>query len=311
MKVYRNLENININEQTIVTIGNFDGLHRGHCKLLDFMTNKANKLKIKSVVITFDPLPRKYLFPKCEYSQVLVRDEKIKLFEKQNIDYLIIVPFDSDIANIEYDQFVEDILINKINMSVLIMGFDHRIGHKGRGSFQKVEGLTRKLDFELINFDAYHPNGEVINSSEIRKYLTDNNIHKANELLGYNFFIKGEVIKGKQIGQKLGFPTANIQVCKDKLIPKDGVYFVNVNIKGENFNAVASIGTNPTIDDEKKTHIEIHILDFDQNIYGQTIELSFISWLRETKKFKSMEELQLNIEYDVSIAKKYFKDITK
>ncbi|MFV0344772.1 MAG: bifunctional riboflavin kinase/FAD synthetase [Bacteroidales bacterium] len=311
MKIYDSLKEFNKKHKTIVTIGNFDGLHRGHDKLLEFMRKEAKKRNAKSVVITFDPLPRKYLFPKCEYSQVLLRDEKIKLFEKQNIDYLIIVPFDSDIANIEYDQFVKDILINKLNMSALIMGFDHRIGHKGKGAFQRVKRLTQDLDFELLNFDAYHPNGEFINSSEIRKHLSNSDIDKANKLLGYNFFINGEVIKGKQIGKKIGFPTANIKTTKYKLLPKDGVYLVNVNIKGENFNAVASIGTNPTIDDEKKIHIEIHILDFDQDIYGQTVEINFMSCLRETKKFKSMEELRLNIKYDVAIAKKYFNNLTK
>ncbi|MFV0506558.1 MAG: bifunctional riboflavin kinase/FAD synthetase [Bacteroidales bacterium] len=311
MKIYDSLEKFDEKDNTIITIGNFDGLHRGHKELLSFMTNKAKDHKLKSLVVTFDPMPRKYLQPRCPYSQLLLKQEKIRLFEEKNLDILIIIPFDAMLAKLKYEQFIEEILINGLNMHTLIMGFDHKIGYNGEGCYRRIKRLATILGFDLQHFDAFHPRGEIISSSKIREYLTAGDIEKANELLGYKFFVSGEVIEGKRIGRKLGFPTANIKASKYKLIPKSGVYFVHVRVDDTLFNGILSIGTNPSISVSEETHIEVHILDFDENIYGKIIEVRLLTWLRDTKSFDSTEQLRLNIAYDVTLARKYFNILAK
>ena len=287
----------------IATVGTFDGLHLGHKKILNILKSRAVKTNGKSTVLTFWPHPR-FVLGKINGLELLnTIDEKIKLFTENNIDILINYKFTKEFASLSSYEFVSKILVNKLKIKGLILGYDHHFGKNREGRFEKLKECADKFGFFIEQVDALSLNGENISSTKIRNYIKTGNIEKANIFLGYNYFLQGKTIKGNKLGRKLGFPTANISVPDYKLLPEAGVYAVNVDVFGKTFQGITNIGFRPTVSDKKIKTIETHIFNFDKDIYNKTIKIEFIKKIRDEKKFDNISDLKEQIKSDVDFVK--------
>jgi riboflavin kinase/FMN adenylyltransferase len=293
MEVVRDLENWNFVDKSIVTIGTFDGVHRGHQKLLQKLNHLKEKKGGKSIVFTFEPHPRKVLFPGQTDLQLLsTLEEKIELIRQQGTDILIVYPFTTEFAQIEPQKFITEMLVGKLKVSTLVIGYDHKFGKDRRGDINTFKFAADKYYFEVEEIPVQEVNDSNVSSTRIRKALFDGDIKAAAEFLGYNYFLQGEVVHGKKMGKTISFPTANIKVNhSDKLIPRKGVYLVGVEVEGFKGHGMMNIGTNPTTDKDDNLKLEVNIFNFDKDIYGKTIKVEFMERLRDEKKFNSIEEL--------------------
>ncbi len=299
MKVYESIEQFKGAKNPAVTIGTFDGVHLGHQKIIQQLKEGAESIKGESVILTFYPHPRMVLFPDDEDLKLLnTEEEKKDLLEKFGVEHLIVHPFTKKFSRITYTEYVRDILVNKLNVKKLIIGYNHHFGRNREGAFQQLKKLAAVYDFELEKIAAQDINKIEISSTKIRKALDAGDIKTANKFLGYEYSIKGKVVKGKGLGKELGYPTANIQIDdKHKLIPADGVYAVTIQAENKMHHGMMSIGLNPTAGGDKKT-IEVNIFDFDKDIYGENIRIFFKQKLRDEKKFENMEALKKAIDGD-------------
>jgi riboflavin kinase/FMN adenylyltransferase len=304
MIIHKGYENLHL-RNPVVTLGIFDGVHRGHLVVINGLVNRAKEINGESVIITFDPHPRTVLSGGKESLTFLTGlDEKIFLLEKTGTDHLIIIPFNRDLSNREACEFVGDVLIKKIGTKHLIVGFNHHFGRKGEGDFNAIKKCAESFNLNVEQIRALNSDSGVISSSSIRNALLDGSLEEANILLGYDYFMNGTIVGGKKLGRKIGYPTANIKTdYPDKLIPKDGVYAVEISIEGKNFKGVMSIGTNPTVNigGEPRT-IEVNIFDFDRDIYGVKVRVIFRFRLRDEVKFESISDLANQIERDKKTA---------
>ena len=302
MKVINNLKEITKPyKNSVVTIGNFDGVHKGHQNLLVKVRKKADTINGTAIAITFEPHPMKVL-QKAEYpQQITLYDQKVELLSRANLDILICIPFTKKIAAITAQSFVADLLVDKIGMKVIIVGKDYAFGKNREGNIDFLKSVSKTLGFEVIVADWKTINGiesERISSTKIREIVMEGNVEEAEKLLGRHYQIRGKVVRGRNRGGKLlGFPTANIHL-HDELCPKTGVYAVTVECAAGNYLGVANIGYSPTFDDHVFT-VEVHILDFNESIYGQRIRVNFVSRLRDEKKFSSISELSRQILKDI------------
>jgi riboflavin kinase / FMN adenylyltransferase len=300
MEVVRDFEKWQFVDESIVTIGTFDGVHRGHQKLLQKLNNLKQKKGGKSIVFTFDPHPRKVLFPGQTDLQLLSDlDEKTELIKAQGIDILIIYPFTKEFAQIEPERFISEILIGKLKVRTLVIGYDHKFGKDRKGDINTFKAASAKYGFEVEEIPAQEINDINVSSTKVRRALFEGDISAAHDFLGYNYFLHGEVVHGKKLGKTISFPTANISVKdKDKLIPRKGVYLVGVELEGFKGCGMMNIGTNPTTDTDENLKLEVNIFNFDKDIYGRTIRIEFMERLRDEKKFDSVEELINAIKED-------------
>jgi len=311
MQIIREVKKIE-HANTVITIGNFDGVHLGHQKLFDFVKRKAKQISGKSIVVTFNPHPIKVLFKEHPLKLITTVEDKIKLIEKCGIDITICIPFTLEFAQIEAEDFVSKILLDKFNAKWIIVGYDYRFGKNRRGDREMLKKLSEFYGFKVTVVKAYKKRGKILSSTAVRNALMEGNIKEANLFLGRAYHIDGEVIKGAGRGSSiLGYPTANI-LPKQEIIPKEGVYAVKVTIKdGLTFKGVANIGKNPTFGNTNLSY-EVHILDFKEDLLGKIIRVHFIERLRDEKKFTSSEELKNRIAQDIEFARKIFrKDKTK
>ncbi len=289
-------------ENTVISIGTFDGVHKGHQKVLKRLEEVKKQKNIKSIVFTFHPHPRKVISSHHTEIKILsTKEEKIQLLQNYNIDYLIFCSFTERFANIEPDEFI-NYLAQGLHAKHIIIGYDHKFGKDRKGDINTFLLLKEKYHFEVESIPAETINEINISSTKIRNFLLNGNIESANQLLGYHYFITGKVIEGKKLGTSIGIPTANILVeDDDKLIPANGVYCTEVLINGNLYKGAANIGINPTTDNSPVKKIEVHILNFNQNIYGQKIQVYFIKKIREEKKFNSIQSLQSQIIQDIQV----------
>jgi len=290
----------------VVTIGVFDGVHKGHSKLLSRLKEKAKANDGESVVITLWPHPRLFLGKDLDNLRLInTLDEKKILMEKAQIDHLVILPFNRELSQLSACEFTEQILVDKLHIQSLLIGYDHHFGRERKGGYDDLKSCSFQYNFELERIDAELVNGVKISSTKIREILLKGNIHIANEYLGYQYFIKGYVVGGNRIGQKIGFPTANIEVRESyKLIPCDGVYAVLVNIEGKTKKGMLNIGYRPTFDKYgSRKSIEVHLFNFEEDIYHKEIYIHFVKRIREEKKFDGVEELVNQLEKDKKAAK--------
>lgn len=289
----------------VVTIGNFDGVHKGHQALLNRIIKKAKEINGTSVAVTFEPHPIRVLKKNNHPPLITIYEQKVELIEKTGVDVLISIPFTKEFAELDAKRFVEDLLVKKIGMKAIVVGKDYSFGKKREGNIDLLKSFSTKLDFEIIVPDwVTPPNGDDrISSTKIREVVSSGRVEKAPELLGRNYQIRGRVVAGRDRGGKLlGCPTANINLL-DELCPKTGVYAVTVESTKGNFNGVANIGYSPTFDDHLFT-IEVHILDFNDNIYDEDIRVNLITKLRDEIKFSGIDELSKQIEKDIQETRK-------
>ncbi len=308
MKVHHSIKNFTEKKPlTILTIGTFDGVHIGHQKIIE----RLNQLKIpiegKSAILTFFPHPRRLLHNNNELKMLTTIDEKIQLLEKFGLDHLIIEPFTKEFSQLTAEEFVKNVLIDHLKTKKLIIGYDHRFGKNREGDFEQLQKYSEIFDFGLEQIPVQDIDDVAVSSTKIRKALLDGDLIKANTYLGYNYLLTGEVVKGKGLGRKIKFPTINIQVDKDhKLIPKTGVYIVKTSIDKKNVFGIMNIGFRPTVNGKYQT-VEVHLLDFQGNLYGKKIQIEILNRLRDEQKFNSVETLTQQIQKDELLARKWLK----
>ncbi|MDO6436765.1 bifunctional riboflavin kinase/FAD synthetase [Cyclobacterium sp. 1_MG-2023] len=299
MKIYKSLDDFPDIERPVVTIGSFDGVHLGHQKILKRINNIAKSIHGETVLVSFWPHPRMVLFPESHGIKLLYSfDEKAALLEKFGVDHLISIPFTKEFSMMESEDFIENILVKKIKTKKLVIGYDHRFGRGREGSFAHLQAEQDRYNFDLEEIPREDIDNIGISSTKIRKALKTGDIVKANEFLGRPYNLQGKVIEGDKIGRTIGFPTANIQLNEpNKLVPMDGAYLVKVNIDKNIYEGMLNIGMRPTVSGERK-NIEVNILDFNQDIYGKTINLELLEFLRPEKKFESLEALTKQLKTD-------------
>lgn len=300
MIVHTDLKNFNV-KNPVLTIGVFDGVHQGHLSVLSMLKETAFNMDGESVVLTLWPHPRIVLNKDIDSLRLLSNiEEKKYLLSKSGIDHLIVLPFTKEFANLTACEFIEQYLVNQIKVKHLIVGYNHQFGKDRKAGFEFLNECAQKYGFTIEKLEAQSVNEDNISSTKVREFLNYGKLDKANKYLGYQYFISGNVVEGNQIGRKIGFPTANIKIPEPyKQIPKDGVYAVEVKINGEGYFGMLNIGTRPTIDmDNKARNMEVHIFDFEQKIYNQTITVSFVKRIRDEKKFNGLDELTYQLHND-------------
>jgi len=299
MQVHQGLVELNSSTKTVVTIGAFDGVHRAHKKILRQVHDTAALLGLESAVITFWPHPRMVLSPNSSQLQLLTTPEqKFKHIEATGIHHLYIIPFTLEFSNWTAQHFVEEILINRLKTSKLILGYDHHFGKNREGNLDFLIAHRPAFGFEVEAIEEQTIKDATVSSTQIRHALYDGNIGRANELLGYAYSFSGEVVIGDQLGRTIGFPTANLAISAHfKLIPANGVYTVRTTIEGNIHFGVMNIGTRPTLHGSDR-RIEVHIFNFETNIYGITIEVEVLARIRDEQKFDSLDTLKVQIARD-------------
>lgn len=303
MKIFNSLNTFHAQKQTVVTIGTFDGVHIGHQKIIEKLIHNAVVSDCESVILTFFPHPRMVLQEQSEIRLLNTIDERAELLEKKGINNLIIHPFDKVFSRLSAEEFVKDILVDKLNISKIVIGHDHRFGRNRTANIDDLILFGEKYDFEVEQISAQEIQDASVSSTKIRIALEEGKIDLANQYLGYPYFITGIVQEGKQLGRSINFPTANLKITENyKLVPKSGVYVVKSIINGKTIFGIMNIGTNPTVDNEKKMAIEVHYLNFDANLYHQKIEVSLLHYIRPEQKFDSLELLKEQITKDATTA---------
>ncbi|MEA5457468.1 bifunctional riboflavin kinase/FAD synthetase [Arcicella sp. LKC2W] len=299
MNVYYGLEEFKKLDNAVVTSGTFDGVHLGHRKILNRLIEVAQQTNGESVVITFYPHPRTVISPDNKVVNLLsTLDEKIELLEKSGIQHLVIIPFTREFSELSSEEFIQKILIQTIGTKTLVIGFDHRFGKNREGSFEYLKAHKANYGFEIEEISRQDIENIGVSSSKIRKALQDGDIQLADHFLGRNYSLSGVIVKGKQLGRTIGFPTANIQVREiAKLIPTTGVYAVKVGYKENQLKGMLNIGNRPTVDGTFQT-IEVNIFEFDREIYGENLTVEFIQKIRNEQKFNGLDELKAQIAKD-------------
>lgn len=297
--------NFNIPEVAVI-LGNFDGIHKGHRLLLEKAKDIAKQKDIKIALFTFEPHPSFIISNMKAKDLIYTSYEKQKLFQKENVDYYIEMPFDKSTAKMSPESFIEDILINKINAKVVIVGSDYRFGGGRAGDYRMIQKYAEIYGFEVIVLDKLEYSHQEISSTWIRELIKDGNISLANELMGRPFSITGCVQYGAQIGRSIGFPTANLIPESSKLLPPFGVYIAKVMLNDNEYLGITNIGNKPTVNGDKTT-VETYILNFEKFIYDEEITVKLYKYIRPEKKFNSLDELKLQINLDVDQLVEYFK----
>jgi riboflavin kinase / FMN adenylyltransferase len=285
----------------VITIGTFDGVHRGHKMVIGRLNEIAAKVGGESVIFTFYPHPRLVVSASESNLRLLATfNEKVEQLELAGVDHLIVYPFTIDFAELTYEKFIKEILIEKLNLHTLVIGHDHRLGRKRQGTYENILALSQFNSFSVEKIETFLVDGIDISSSKIRNALQLGDIEKANGFLGYTYSLQGIVSTGKRVGREIGFPTANILASDpQKLVPAEGVYAVTVKIEGAIYKGMLNIGYRPTID-ENADHrtIEVNIFDFEEDIYNKTISVFFHKRIRDEQRFSSVDELRTQLLID-------------
>lgn len=310
MQVHYGLENISKLLHTVVTSGTFDGVHIGHQKILQRIQEIVILLREKqhkhaeSVVITYHPHPRLVLFPdQANLFLLSTLDEKIALMEKYGVEHLLVIPFDKKFSQMSSEDFIQDILINKLNTKKLVIGYDHRFGKNREGSFEYLHANQHLYPFEIEEIPRQDIDNVAISSTKIRNALIQGKIEMANEYLGHLYMLSGQVVKGNQIGRTIDYPTANIAIPeKHKLVPADGIYAVKVNYNEMIYKGMLYIGSRTTLGEDLQRTIEVNIFDFDKEIYGENLSVELVALLRQEMKFNNIEEMKVQLDKDKEVA---------
>ena len=299
MKIFNNIKDFIKINNPVVTVGTFDGVHTGHQKILNRMKEAAKTINGETVLVTFYPHPRLVLHSDSKNLKFInTQEKKVKLLEKFGLDNLIIIPFTLEFAKTSSADFVKNILVDVIQTRKLIVGYDHHFGKNRLGDFSILYDLGRKYGFDVERVQAQNVNNINVSSTKIRNALKEGKIKTANQLLGYDYSITGKVVEGNKIGRKIGFPTANIDLENEyKLIAANGVYACRIEWKGKIYKGMGNIGVRPTVNNSDLT-IEVHIFDFNEKIYNETICISFTDRIRDEIKFDNLEKLRQQLVKD-------------
>ncbi len=310
MKIHRDLTYFAA-KNPVVTIGTFDGVHLGHRKIISRLHDLAATIEGESVIFTFDPHPRKIVASSETNLRLLTSlDEKIALFEQSGIDHLIVYPFTPGFARLTYEEFVEQVLVGQIHTHSLVVGYDHKFGKGRAGDFDLLKQCADRLGFQIEKLDVLLMNESNVSSTKIREAIQQGDFETANSYLGYRFSLRGLVVEGQKIGRTINFPTANIDTSDpDKIIPGYGVYAVKVTVKEQEFIGMLNIGSRPTVNHNADHRtVEVNILNFDADIYGEPIKVVFYHKLREEQRFASLDALKEQLAKDKISTLEYFQE---
>jgi riboflavin kinase / FMN adenylyltransferase len=307
MKVYRGLEEFSGVKNAVVTTGTFDGVHVGHRKIISRLKETAAQINGESVILTFFPHPRLVLFPEDNDLKLInTLSERIELLDKAGIDHLVVIPFTKEFSRLTSVEFIQKILVEKIQTKKLVIGYDHHFGKNREGSFEHLKQYSHEYGFTVEEIPEQDINDVAVSSTKIRAALLNGDIKTADIYLGYPFSIEGKVIRGDQIGRQIGYPTANISIEENyKLIPGDGIYAVKIFLSGDEYKGMLYIGNRPVVNGQSKS-IEVYIFDFDQNIYDQPIKAEFHHFIRNDMELKNLEQLKEQLREDEIMIRKFF-----
>lgn len=307
MRIFNSFDDIDHIPNPVLTIGTFDGVHMGHQKIIQQLNDEAAKIGGESVLFTFYPHPRMVLYPDSHGVRLIqTQVEKLDKLKRLGLKNVIVIPFTIDFSRLSAIEFVRDYLVNKLKVKKMVIGYDHQFGKNREGSIEFLRDICDVYDFEVIEISAQEIDDVNVSSTKVRNAIVSGDIVTANNYLGEPFKLSGRVVKGKGIGRKIGFPTANLKVESDvKIIPGSGVYVVDVVFEGRNLKGMLNIGTNPTISEENNVTIELNIFDFDGMIYDEILEVNFIARIRDEQKFDSLEALIDQIKKDEEYTRTY------
>ena len=306
MKYIRNTVDFQIEEDTVISLGKFDGIHRGHELLMERLAEKKRE-GLKAAIFTFDIPPRRNV-QHVEAKVLTTNEEKMHIFEEMGIDYLIECPFTEEVMHMEPEDFIR-MLVERLHVKCIVAGEDFRFGHNRRGDYRMLQEYAGKLGYEALILKKMKEDARDISSTFVREEIAAGNIEKANHLLGYRYFVKGMVKHGNQIGRTIGIPTINLIPPEEKLLPPFGVYVSEVAIGEERYQGVPNVGCKPTIEGNNPVGVETYLLDFHENVYDRIVTVEFISKIRAEHKFENIEALKEQMENDIAYTEAYFRNL--
>ena len=299
-------------KDSVVTIGTFDGVHIGHQKIISQLVDIAKTNDLQALVLTFFPHPRMVVQKDSDIKLINTIDEKAAQLQELGVDHLVVKEFTKSFSRLTALEYVRDVLVNKLKVKHIIVGYDHHFGRNRTATIDDLIEFGKFYDFEVTQIDAQEIGDVAVSSTKIRTALHEGKMKIANQFLGYDFMLTGIVVKGKGLGSNLNFPTANIYIEESyKLIPKEGVYLVQSNLNGHQTYGMMNIGKNPTVSQDNKTHIEVHFFDFDGDLYGKTLKIELLDHLRSEIKFPNIDALKEQLENDKSTAKQRINLLSK
>lgn len=311
MKQFKSIFEFSSVKKTIITLGTFDGVHLGHQAILKKLVCATENGTYESLVLTFYPHPRMVLNQEGAMHLLNTIEEKTILLEKFGVDHLIVHPFDDAFSKLSAEAFVKNILVDQLNIHKIIIGYDHRFGENRSADINDLIYFGNQYNFEVAQINAEEINEITVSSTKIRTALLDGAIELANQYLGYDYFFSGTVMKGKQLGRTIGFPTANIKLSEtNKLIPKNGVYIIYSTLNNKRIYGMMNIGHNPTVGENNKT-IEVHFFDINEDLYDKIITVAFLKFIRTEEKFDSIDALKIQLNKDQEFSKNYIETLTE
>jgi riboflavin kinase/FMN adenylyltransferase len=308
VNIYNDFSSISAIKNPVLTIGTFDGVHIGHKKIIDQLNEEATKIGGESVLFTFFPHPRMVIFPESHGLKLIqTQEEKLEKLKEMGLQNVIVFPFTFEFSRLTALEFVRDMLVNQLHVKKLVIGYDHQFGKNREGSIHFLRDVAETYEFEVIEIPAQDIAAVHVSSTKIREALLSGDIEKANDYLGAPFELIGNVVKGKQLGRTIGFPTANLKLANElKIIPQNGVYAVKVFYQENCFEGMMNIGIRPTIESENDTTIEVHIFDFDQTIYGESLRVELYKKTRDEQKFNGIDALKNQLKSDEISIRTFF-----
>lgn len=303
MEYITDITDFHMTEPTVISLGKFDGLHRGHERLLEYLAMKK-KQGLRTVIFTFDAPPVQKLDAKSRIKVLTTNEEKQRLFLQRGIDCLIECPFTEELRHMEPEDFVE-MLVKRLQVKGMAVGTDFHFGYNRRGDFRLLQSLAETYGYEVEIVEKVRENGRDISSTYVREEIACGHMEEANRLLGYSYFVQGTVVHGKEIGRTLNIPTLNLLPPEEKLLPPFGVYVTRTIIDGRAYGGITNVGCKPTIAGVNPTGVETHLFDFQEMVYGKEIKVEFLHSVRQEKKFHSLDELKAQMEKDIIFGRKY------
>jgi riboflavin kinase/FMN adenylyltransferase len=306
INVYNSFDEIERDPETTLTVGTFDGVHRGHCQIIDHLLGISHQCRLRHVLITIHPHPQIVLANRGREPIRLLTsiEERIELLRRCGVENVLVLPFDYEFSQVSPKEFIEDYLYKKVGLRRILVGYDHMFGKNRRGDLTLLREMSAKLNFDIERIERLDTGSITVSSTKIRHAVADGEIEMANRMLGYEYLLKGRVVKGDGRGASIGYPTANIEYFEpNKLVPARGVYLVRGKIAGQRRYGMANVGTRPTFTNDKKTTVEVYFFGLEQNLYGEEITLEFLNYLRAEQKFSSVDELikQMNRDKEKSL----------
>ncbi len=306
MKVFSNIKEIKNIDGTVIALGNFDGVHKGHIELIKRTVEDAIDTDLKSAVFTFSNHPRNFLAGKNVIKNIIASEDKMAIIESLGVDYIFNIPFDENIHVMKPVDFIDDLVLEKMNSKVIYCGFNYHYGKDAGGSTETLIQTAEAEGFEVNVLEPFIINDNLVSSTLIRSLIAEGKVRECTDYLGRHYFTRGTVQVGNQIGRTIGFPTSNITIDDSMVWPSHGVYITNCYYEDTRYHAVTNVGIRPTIGDNRKV-VETHMFDFDQTIYEKQIKVEFLEKIRDERKFKSKEELKERIGLDKKIAEDYHR----